>query len=77
MRQIDQQFLKTPFFGVRQMTWHLRSPRGRAAVGPRKPAGWTLREREADKRLLRLMGLMPIYLKPNTSRPEKGRKTYP
>jgi putative transposase len=24
MRQIDEQFLETPFFGVRQMTWHLK-----------------------------------------------------
>jgi putative transposase len=24
MRQIDEQFLETPFFGVRQMTWHTR-----------------------------------------------------
>ncbi|MFC3119230.1 hypothetical protein [Jhaorihella thermophila] len=25
MRQIDEQFLETPFFGVQQMTWHLRN----------------------------------------------------
>lgn len=25
MRQIDEQFLETPFFGVRQITWHLRN----------------------------------------------------
>ena len=25
MRLIDAQFLETPFFGVRQMTWHLRT----------------------------------------------------
>jgi len=25
MRQIDEQFLETPFFGVRQMTWYLRN----------------------------------------------------
>ena len=25
MRRIDEQFLETPFFGVRQMTWHLRN----------------------------------------------------
>ncbi len=24
MRRIDTQFLETPFYGVRQMTWHLR-----------------------------------------------------
>lgn len=25
MHQIDEQFLETPFVGVRQMIWHLRS----------------------------------------------------
>ena len=25
MRKIDKQFLETPFYGVRQMTWHLRN----------------------------------------------------
>jgi putative transposase len=25
MRQIDDQFIETPFYGVRQMTWHLRN----------------------------------------------------
>lgn len=25
MRLIDVQFLDTPFFGFRQMTWHLRN----------------------------------------------------
>ncbi len=29
------------------------------------------------KRLMWLMGLMPIYRKPNTSWPAKGRKIYP
>ena len=27
MRVIDKQFLETPFYGVRQMTWHLRGIR--------------------------------------------------
>ena len=56
MRQIDEQFLETPFFGVRQMTWHLRSERH-------------LVNEKRIRRLMRLMGLMPIYQKPNTSRP--------
>ena len=30
---IDLQFLDTPFFGVRQMTWHLRSCRDRGPSG--------------------------------------------
>ncbi|MDA7430950.1 DDE-type integrase/transposase/recombinase [Primorskyibacter aestuariivivens] len=29
------------------------------------------------RRLMRLMGLMPIYQKPNTSKAAKGHKTYP
>ena len=66
MRQIDERpaDLETPFFGVRQMTWHLRND------------GHLVNEKRI-RRLMRLMGLMPIYQKPNTSRPAKGHKTYP
>lgn len=64
MRQIDEQFLETPFFGVRQMTWHLRNE------------GYLVNEKRI-RRLMRLMGLMPIYQKPNTSKAAKGHKTYP
>lgn len=64
MRLIDVQFLDTPFFGVRQMTWHLRND------------GYAVNEKRI-RRLMRLMGLMPIYQKPNTSKPTKGHKTYP
>ena len=63
MRLIDEQFLEIPFFGVRQMTWHLRND------------GHLLNEKRI-RRLMRLMGLMPIYQKPTTSRPAKGHKTY-
>ncbi|MEI4493435.1 IS3 family transposase [Mameliella alba] len=64
MRRIDEQFLETPFFGVRQMTWHLRND------------GHLVNQKRI-RRLMRLMGLMPIYQKPNTSRQAKGHKTYP
>ncbi|RLQ87382.1 IS3 family transposase [Notoacmeibacter ruber] len=64
MRQIDEQFLETPFFGVRQMTWHLKNE------------GHPVNEKRIY-RLMRLMGLMPIYQKPNTSRPAKGHKIWP
>ena len=64
MRKIDEQFLETPFFGVRQMTWHLRND------------GHLVNEKRI-RRLMRLMGLMPIYQKPNTSKAAKGHKTYP
>ena len=62
MRLIDEQFLETPFFGVRQMTWHLRND------------GHVVNEKRI-RRLMRLMGLMPIQQKPDTSRPAKGHKT--
>lgn len=64
MRLIDRQFLETPFFGVRQMTWHLKNE------------GHPVNEKRI-RRLMRLMGLMPIYQKPNTSKPAKGHKIYP
>ena len=45
-----------------------------APVGPRKPEdGHAVNE----KRIRRLMRLMPIYQKPDTSKPAKGHKTYP
>jgi putative transposase len=64
MLLIDQQFLDTPFYGVRQMTWHLQNE-GHAV------------NQKRIRRLMRLMRLMPIYQKPDTSRPVKGHKTYP
>ena len=64
MTEIDRQFLETPFYGVRQMTWHLRAK------------GWTVNVKRV-RRLMRLMGLMPIYQQPRTSVPAKGHKRYP
>jgi putative transposase len=64
MLLIDKQFLETPFYGVQQMAWHLRNQ------------GLSVNVKRV-RRLMRLMGLMPIYQKPNTSRPAKGHKTYP
>ncbi len=64
MRQIDEQFLETPFYGVRQMTWHLRNE------------GHLVNQKRI-RRLMRLMGLMPIYQRPNTSKAAKGNKIYP
>ncbi len=62
MAQIDRQFLETPFFGVQQMTWHLRA------------RGWRVNIKRV-RRLMRLMGLMPIYRPPRTSVPAKGHTT--
>lgn len=64
MRVIDKQFLETPFYGVRQMTWHLRNEHH-------------LVNEKRIRRLMRLMGLMPIYQKTNTSKAAKGHKIYP
>lgn len=64
MAEIDRQFLETPFYGARQMAWHLRAE-GRLVNVKR------------IRRLMRLMGLMPIYRQPRTSVPAKGHKIYP
>ncbi len=64
MAEIDRQFLDTPFYGVRQMTWHLRGRGGQINV-------------KRTRRLMRKMGLMPIYQRPGTSTPAPGHKIYP
>ncbi|MGR3433319.1 MAG: IS3 family transposase, partial [Shimia sp.] len=64
MQIIDRQFMETPFFGVRQMTWHLRNE-----GHPMNP--------KRVRRLMRPMGLMPIYRRPNTSKLAKGRQPFP
>jgi putative transposase len=65
MAEIDRQFLETPFYGARrQMTWHLRAEGHRVNV-------------KRVRRLMRLMGLLPIYRRPRTSIPAKGHKVYP
>lgn len=64
MRAIDEQYLKTPFYGRRKMSIHL----GRMgyAVNPKRV-----------RRLMRLMGLEAIYPKPKTSAPSKEHRVYP
>jgi putative transposase len=64
MRRIDEQYLKTPFYGSRKMTAWLRD-RG-YAVG-----------RDRVRRLMRLLGLEAVYQKPRTSKPAAGHKVYP
>ena len=64
MRLIDRQFLETPFYGVQQMTWHLRNE-GHAVNVKR------------IRRLMRLMRLMPIYQKPDTSQPANAFNCMP
>ena len=64
MVEIDRQFLETPFYGARQMTWHLKAEDHAVNV-------------KRVRRLMRLIGLMPIYRQPRTSIPAKGHKLYP
>jgi putative transposase len=64
MRVIDEAFLEMPWYGSRQMTRHLR--RLGHEVG-----------RKRVRRLMRLMGLTPIYQTPKTSDPHPQHKTYP
>jgi putative transposase len=64
MRQIDEQFLKTPWYGSRLMCRHLR--REEHAVG-----------RKRIRRLMRMMGLAAIYQRPNTSTPHPEHRIYP
>jgi putative transposase len=64
MRLIDEQFLRTPFYGSRQMARHLR--RVGYCIG-----------RHRVRRLMRLMGIEAIYQKPRTSDPHPDHKIYP
>ncbi|MFW7268198.1 IS3 family transposase [Gluconacetobacter sp. Hr-1-5] len=64
MRLIDEQFLETPYYGSRQMTWHLR--RLGHDVG-----------RKRVRRLMAMMGLRAIYQKPRTSVPHPEHRKYP
>lgn len=64
MRLLDEQYFKTPFYGVRRLTaWlHLQ--------------GYSI-NRKRVKRVMDLMGWQTIYRKPNTSKPCKGNRIYP
>jgi len=66
MRLIDEQYMRTPFYGVRRMTEHLR--RQDHAVNPKRV-----------RRLMRQMGLEAIYPKPRRwlSQAGPGQKRYP
>ena len=64
MRLIDEQFLKTPTWGSRSMRNHLRR------------LGYKV-NRKRIRRLMRIMGMQPIYPKPRTSRAHPEHKVYP
>ena len=64
MRLIDEQYLRTPWYGSRQMARHLR--RLGHGVG-----------RKRVRRLMRVIGLRSVAPQPNTSRRAPGHKVYP
>ena len=64
MRLIDEAFLDCPFYGARQMIRHLRR------------LGWKA-GRKRVRRLMRKIGLAPIYQAPKTSAPHPRHKVYP
>ena len=64
MRLLDEQYLETPFYGVRRMTAWLRDRK--ECINPKHV-----------RRLLRKMALEAIYPRPNLSRPAPGHKIYP
>jgi putative transposase len=64
MRQLDEQYLATPFYGARRMVAALRRD------------GWTV-NRKRVRRLMRLMRIEAIYQQPNTSRRHPDHIVYP
>jgi len=64
MRQIDELYLKRPFYGSPRMTDWLRD------------WGWEVNEKRVA-RLMRLMGLQAVLPGPHTSRPRPEHRIYP
>jgi putative transposase len=64
MKVLDEQYTRTPFYGVLRMTAYLRRN------------GFVVSEKRV-RRLLRLMGLESIYTKPRLSVAHEGNKIYP
>jgi len=64
MNRIDRQYTETPFYGVERMTAQLK--RQDLVIGHNRV-----------RRLMRLMGLMAIYPKPNVSKRHPEHKIYP
>lgn len=64
MRLLDEQYLKTPFYGIRRLTEWLRRQ------------GFNV-NRKRVKRLMHLMGWQTFYRKPNTSWKNKMNAIFP
>jgi putative transposase len=61
---MDEQYMKTPFFGSRRMTATLNK------------IGYQV-NRKRVRRLMGLMGIEAVYRKPRTSKPAPENKIYP
>ena len=64
MRLLDEQYTRTPFYGVRRMTAWLRAQ------------GYVVNHKRVA-RLLHTMGLETLYAKPRTSQAQPGHRVYP
>lgn len=64
MRLLDEQYLDTPYYGIRRMQWFLGQK------------GYQVNHKKVA-RLLRLMGLEAVYPKPNLSKADPAHKIYP
>ena len=64
LRWLDQQYTRTPFFGVRRMTAALRE------------AGYAVNPKRV-RRLLRLLGLETLFPGPRISQAAPGHRVYP
>jgi putative transposase len=64
MRLLDEQYFKTPFYGIRKLSaWFNK-------------LGYTI-NRKRVKRLMELMGWQTLYRGTNTSKPDKQNRLYP
>ncbi len=64
MKEMDQQYLVTPFYGSRRMRVWLNRQGHQV-------------NRKRVRRLMRTMGIAAIYRRPRTSNPAPGHKAYP
>jgi len=64
MRLIDEKYTRHPFYGSRKLVPYFEEN------------GLNV-NRKRVLRLMRLMGISPVYPKPNLSKPEQGHKIYP
>ncbi|MEO0521094.1 MAG: IS3 family transposase [Cyanobacteria bacterium P01_A01_bin.116] len=64
LRLLDEQYLKTPFYGSRRMVAHL------------KQQGYVV-NRKRVQRLMRQLGIEAVYPKPNLSKRHPEHKVYP